>query len=118
MGKQAQAGQREDREIAEPVTVFDGPASEAVKLFPANVNVAATVSLAGMGPERTMVRVVADPESPGTVHEISATGDFGEFNFRLVNRPHPKNPKTSHLAVLAAIESLRALVNPGLRVGT
>lgn len=108
----------EGREITEPVTLFDGPAAEAVKLFPANVNVAATVSLAGIGPERTMVRVVADPNAPGNVHEIRASGGFGEFNFKLVNRPHPKNPKTSHLAVLAAIESLRTLVNPGLRVGT
>lgn len=108
----------EGKTVTEPVTLFDGPASEAVKLFPANVNVAATVSLAGIGPERTMVRVIADPEAPGNVHEIRATGGFGEFRFRLVNRPHPKNPKTSHLAVLAAIESLRSLVNPGLRVGT
>ena len=108
----------EDREILEPVTVFDGSAADAVKLFPANVNVAATVSLAGIGPLRTSVRVVADPAAPGNVHEIKATGGFGEFQFRLVNRPHPKNPRTSHLAVLAAIESLRALVNPSLRVGT
>lgn len=108
----------EGREITEPVILFDGPAAEAVKLFPANVNVAATVSLAGIGPDRTMVRVVADPEAPGNVHEIRASGGFGQFMFRLVNRPHPKNPKTSHLAVLAAIESLRSLVNPGLRIGT
>lgn len=108
----------EGKDIGEAVTLFDGPAAEAVKLFPANVNVAATVSLAGLGPEKTTVRVVADPKSPGNMHEIRATGGFGEFNFRLVNRPHPKNPKTSHLAVLAAIEALRALVNPGLRVGT
>jgi aspartate dehydrogenase len=108
----------ENKEISSPTTVFDGPAVEAVKLFPANVNVAATVSLAGIGPQRTMVRVVADPAAPGNVHEIRAKGGFGEFQFRLVNRPHPKNPKTSHLAVLAAIEALRALVNPGLRVGT
>lgn len=108
----------EDREIVEPVTLFEGSAADAVKLFPANVNVAATVSLAGIGPHRTIVRVVADPAAPGNVHDIRATGGFGEFRFRLVNRPHPKNPRTSHLAVLAAIESLRALVNPGLRVGT
>jgi aspartate dehydrogenase len=108
----------ENREINEPVTVFEGSAAAAVKLFPANVNVAATVSLAGIGPDRTGVRVVADPDAPGNVHEIHATGGFGEFRFRLVNRPHPQNPKTSHLAVLAAIESLRALVNPGFRVGT
>ncbi len=108
----------EGRDISDVATVYEGPASEAVKLFPANVNVAATISLAGIGPERTMVKVVADPESPGNVHEIRARGSFGEFTFRLVNRPHPKNPKTSHLAVLAAIETLRTLVNPGLRVGT
>ena len=108
----------EDLEILEPVTLFEGSAADAVKLFPANVNVAATVSLAGIGPQRTSVRVVADPAAPGNVHEIRATGGFGEFLFKLVNRPHPQNPKTSHLAVLAAIESLRALVNPGLRVGT
>lgn len=108
----------EGTEILEPVTLFEGAAADAVKLFPANVNVAATISLAGIGPQRTNVRVVADPAAPGNVHEIRATGGFGEFRFKLVNRPHPKNPRTSHLAVLAAIESLRALVNPGLRVGT
>lgn len=108
----------EQAEFTEPVTIFDGNAREAVKLFPANVNVAATVSLAGIGPERTKVKVIADKDAPGNVHEIRARGGFGEFNFRLVNRPHPKNQKTSHLAVLAAIEALRTIVEPGLRVGT
>jgi aspartate dehydrogenase len=108
----------EGREIKTPVVVFEGNAVEAVNLFPANVNVAATVSLAGIGPEKTQVRVVADPDSPGNVHEIRATGGFGEFSFKLVNRPHPDNPKTSHLAVLAAIETLRSIAEPGLRIGT
>lgn len=108
----------EEKTISEPVTIYEGSALEAVKLFPANVNVAATVSLAGIGPERTKVRVVADPDAPGNVHEISAVGEFGEFQFKLVNRPHPNNPKTSYLAALAAIEALRSLVDTRLRLGT
>lgn len=108
----------EGKTISEPVTIYEGSALEAVKLFPANVNVAATVSLAGIGPERTKVRVVADPEAPGNVHEIRAVGEFGEFQFKLINRPHPNNPKTSYLAALAAIEALRSLVDTRLRLGT
>lgn len=108
----------ENQQISEPVTIYEGSAMEAVSLFPANVNVAATVSLAGLGPEKTQVRVVADPDSPGNVHEVRAKGGFGEFSFKLVNRPHPDNPKTSHLAVLAAIETLRSIAEPGLRIGS
>ena len=108
----------EQFEFNKPTIVFDGTANEAVKLFPTNVNVAATVSLAGIGPEKTNVKIVADNNAPGNVHEIQARGRFGEFNFRLINRPHPKNIKTSHLAVMAAIESLKSFVNPSLRIGT
>src|SRR5437899_3296477 len=63
--------------------VFEGPAREAVRLFPANVNVAAAVSLAGIGPERTRVRLVADPALDGNVHELHARGAFGELRLRL-----------------------------------
>ena len=88
--------------------VVEGRGMSAVGLLPAKVNGAATISLAGLGPQRTIVKVVADPESPGNVHEVDATGAFGEFSFRFVNRPHATNPKTSYLAVLAAIEALRS----------
>lgn len=108
----------EDVEITEPTVLYEGPARGAVRLFPANVNVAATLSIAGIGPERTIVRVVADPASPGNVHEIYARGDFGEFTFRMVNRPHVRNPRTSHLAVLSAIETLRAYCERGPHIGT
>lgn len=108
----------EQFEFNKPTIIFDGNANEAVKLFPANVNVAATVSLAGIGSEKTKVKVVADKNAPGNVHEIQANGSFGEFSFKLINRPHPKNIKTSHLAVMAAIESLKSIVNPSLRIGT
>ena len=105
-------------EITEPTVIFEGSATEAVSLFPANVNVAATVSLAGIGPDATKVRVVADPNSPGNVHEINAISKAGKFSFRFENMPHETNPKTSFLAVLAAIETLRSICEPGLRLGT
>lgn len=108
----------EDVEISEPTVIFEGTAAEAVGLFPANVNVAATVSLAGIGPNSTRVKVVADPNSPGNVHEINAVSRAGKFSFRFENVPHDTNPKTSLLAVLAAIETLRSICDPGLRIGT
>lgn len=108
----------ENVEIAGPTVIFEGPATEAVGLFPANVNVAATVSMAGVGPEATKVRIVADPNSPGNVHEIHAVSKAGKFSFRFENMPHETNPKTSFLAVLAAVETLRPICEPGLRIGT
>ena len=110
--------QWEDEEIKKPTVLYDGPASDAASLFPANINVAATVSLAGLGPDLTKVRVVADPESPGNVHEVHAKGGFGEARIKLINRPHERNPKTSLLAVLSVIETLRTLCGSGLRIGT
>ena len=108
----------ENKEISESTVIFEGSASEAVPLFPANVNVAATVSMAGLGPDRTRVRVVADPDSPGNVHEINALSRAGKFSFRFENIPHETNPKTSFLAVLAAVETLRSICEPSLRIGT
>ena len=108
----------ENVEITGPTVIFEGSATEAVGLFPANVNVAATVSMAGIGPDATKVRIVADPNSPGNVHEIHAVGRAGKFSLRFENMPHETNPKTSFLAVLAAIETLRSICEPGLRIGT
>jgi len=108
----------ENVEITESTVLFEGPAIDAVPLFPSNINVAATLSLVGLGPEKTTVKVVADPLSVGNVHEIYARGDFGEFNFRLINQPHFRNLKTSHLAVLSAIETLRTYCGSGPRIGT
>jgi aspartate dehydrogenase len=108
----------EGKELTQPVVVFEGNAREAIEQFPANVNVGVTLSLAGLGPERTRVKVVADPGSPNNVHEVSARGAFGAFRFRLENRPHAANPRTSYLAVLSALETLRAACTPGPRIGT
>jgi aspartate dehydrogenase len=108
----------ESVEITGPTVIFEGSAAEAVGLFPANVNVAATVSMAGIGPDATKVRIVADPEAPGNVHEIHAVSKAGKFSFRFENMPHETNPKTSFLAVLAAIETVRTICEPGLKIGT
>lgn len=105
-------------DIKERTTVYEGPAAEAVKLFPANVNVAAVLSLAGMGFERTRVRIVADPASAVNQHEVAASGSFGQFHFTVRNVPSPGNPKTSYLAVLSAVECLRGICEGGMRIGS
>jgi aspartate dehydrogenase len=105
-------------QIKEKTTVYEGTASEAVQLFPANINVAAVLSLAGVGFEKTNVRIVADPQSTTNQHEIAAAGSFGQFKFTVSNVPSPGNPKTSYLAVLSAIECLRSICDDGMRVGS
>ena len=104
--------------ITKPTTIYDGTAREAVQLFPANTNVAALLSLAGIGADRTKVRVVADPHSKHNTHHIEARGGHGTMSFTVENRPDPANPKTSRLATLAAIESLRSYCMDGPKVGT
>ena len=103
--------------LQKPTVVFAGSAREAVPAFPANINVAAALSLAGIGPDRTQVRIVADPTSDRNVHEIEAEGDFGRLTVRMENVPSPHNPKTSYMAALSAIALLRRITAP-LVVGT
>jgi aspartate dehydrogenase len=98
--------------------IYDGPAAEAVRVFPANVNVAAVLSLAGIGTEKTLVKIVADPSVTTNQHEILAKGSFGEMRISVNNVPSPGNPKTSYLAILSAIECLRSICNDGLRIGS
>lgn len=95
--------------IGEATCLFEGPAAEAVRLFPKNVNVAAALSLAGIGFERTTVRVVADPRSDRNVHRIEARGRFGELSLEFRLLPSPANPRTSYLAALSAVRMLRSL---------
>jgi aspartate dehydrogenase len=104
--------------ITKVTEIYEGSAVEAVKLFPANVNVAAVLSLAGIGVEKTMVRILADPEATTNQHEIVATGSFGEIKISVNNVTAPGNPKTSFLAVLSAIECLRSICEDGIRIGS
>ena len=85
--------------------LFEGKASEAVKMFPVNVNVAATISLAC---KRDIdVKIIVDPKVERNIHEIVIKGDFGEFHTKVMNLPCSTNPKTSMLAALSAINLLK-----------
>lgn len=103
--------------ITEATTIFEGNALEAARGFPANINVAATLSLAGIGPEKTQVKIIADPETKTNTHEVSIEGDSGKIFTRCENLPSPFNPRTSYLAALSAIATLKGIVNP-VKVGT
>jgi aspartate dehydrogenase len=96
--------------ITERTTIYSGYAREAVKLFPKNVNVAATVALLGVGFDRTKVTVVVDPTIQSNSHELRVKGAFGEMNCHTYNVPEPDNPATSHLATLSAIAALKRIV--------
>ena len=88
--------------------VFEGSALEAVKNFPQNVNVAASLSFAGIGPHETKVRIIADPDATVNSHEVVAEGAFGRLHAVTENLPSPRNAKSSYLASLSAIAELRA----------
>jgi aspartate dehydrogenase len=102
--------------MRERTVLFEGSATEAIGHSPANVNVAAAVSLAGIGPERTLVRVVADPTLARNVHELEARGAFGELRLRFENLPSRENARTSMLACLSPLAVLRRLAGP-IRIG-
>jgi aspartate dehydrogenase len=104
--------------IKKRTLIFEGSAIEAVQNFPANVNVAALLGLAGIGVEKTKVNVIADPSLRINKHEIKVIGKFGELIVRVKNVPSPTNPKTSYLAILSVIESLRSITTKGVKYGT
>jgi len=103
--------------LTEPRVLFEGSANDAARGFPKNVNVAVALSLAGIGVEKTRVKVVADPNATRTQHEIRVQGDFGDLYVVVRNFLHPENPKTSYLAALSAIRTLRKLTEP-IQIGT
>ena len=94
--------------------LFEGKASEAVKEFPLNINVAATISVACQ--RDINVKIIVDPNVDRNVHEITARGDFGEFKTTTMNYPCAANPKTSMLAALSAIRLLKSF-NETISVG-
>jgi aspartate dehydrogenase len=104
-------------DLTGPKTVYNGNAREAAKGFPKNVNVAVALSLAGIGVDRTIVTIIADPNATKTQHEVRVVGAFGELHTSIKNFVHPENPKTSYLAALAAIRTLRKITEP-IQVGT
>lgn len=103
--------------VTEPVVVYEGPVREACRLFPANVNVSAALSLAGIGPDETTIRIYADPTVTRNTHEIVVTGAFGRLAMKIENVPEPTNPRTGMLSALSTLAALKRLTSP-LRVGT
>jgi aspartate dehydrogenase len=97
------------RKIRHPTVVFEGPAREAVKLFPASVNIAATVSLAGVGFDRTRVKIIVDPTLKRNIHEVYVRGGAGEYTIVARNLPTLESPRTSMLAALSTIRLLKSL---------
>ena len=100
-----------------PVTLFEGPAREGVPHFPQNVNIAAVLSLAGIGWDRTRLKVVADPALRVNTHTIIVAGRSGRFTVVMENVPAPDNPKTSWLACYSVLAALDSLSSP-VRFGT
>lgn len=98
---------------ARETVMLEGNAREAALAFPKSSNVAATIALAGIGFERTEVRVIADPAVAANVHIVAAEGAFGRFEIRIEGRPLPDNPRSSSLT---AMSLLRAIRNRGAAV--
>ena len=100
-----------------PHVLFEGPAREGVPHFPQNVNIAAVLALAGVGMDRTRLKVVADPALTLNTHTIRVSGASGRITLVLENVPSPENPKTSWLACYSALAALQSL-GSRVRYGT
>jgi len=103
--------------LISPLLVFDGTALDAVAGFPANVNVAAALALAGIGPVRTQVRIWADPGVTRNIHTIRVEAEAARFTMTIENVPSPDNPKTGRLTALSLLACLRGLVST-LKIGS
>lgn len=98
--------------LKEPKTVFSGYAREAAIRYPESVNVTAAVSLAGLGLDRTEVRIVADPGVDRNQHEITAEGAFGRLRFEVQGIPTEENPRTGRLVAMSIASTLLSLRAP------
>ena len=102
--------------LTEAKLVFEGTARDAARGFPANVNVAAALSMAGIGAERTVIAIWADPGVVRNVHRIEVDADSASFSFQIENVPS-ENPKTGRITALSVVALLRKMGSP-LVVGT
>ncbi len=106
-----------NQDMKEPTVIFKGDAKTAQDFFPRSINVAATLSLASIGPELTKVTIIADPTIEENIHEINVKGEFGTLRTYVKNLPSIKNPKTSYLAALSAIKTLKK-ISEHIEIGT
>ena len=103
--------------LNEPLKVFTGSAREGARAFPANVNVAAALGLAGIGVDHTQLEVWADPTVTRNTHTIIVESDSARFELKIENVPTDENPRTGRIVAQSVIAALRRLVEP-LSVGT
>lgn len=102
--------------IEEAKVIFEGNATEAIRCYPKNMNVSIVLALSSIGFDETKVTLVADPEIDKNIHQIEVTGDFGEATFTIINNPLPANPKTSYLAAMSILGTLKR-INRKLLIG-
>lgn len=103
--------------LKESTRIFAGNARDAARGFPANVNVAAALSLAGIGPERTTIEIWAEPAGTRNTHTIEVDGDASRFTMTIEGIPSAENPRTGRLTPLSVIACLKGLVSP-LKIGS
>jgi len=98
--------------LSAPLRVFAGTAREAARGFPANVNVMAALSLAGIGPDRTEVEIWADPAATRNQHSVQVEAGVARFSMQIEGAPSPDNPRTSIMTPFSILACLRGLVSP------
>lgn len=103
--------------LAEPLLLFRGTAREGARAFPSNVNVAAALGLAGIGPDLTELEIWADPTKTRNTHRIDVDSNSARLGLEIENIPTDENPGTGRITALSMIAALRAIAAP-LRVGT
>jgi aspartate dehydrogenase len=104
-------------QIKKETVLFEGNVREAVKCFPQNINVAATIALASNAKDKLRIRITTSPQFRVNSHEIEVKGDFGRLVTKTENVVCPDNPKTSYLAVLSAVRTLKEYFQ-GVKIGT
>jgi aspartate dehydrogenase len=98
--------------LTAPVVLYEGPVREGARRYPSNVNISAAAALTGIGPDRTELRIVADPGIASHVVELEAEGAFGRFRFEEDVLPSPENRKTGRIVAMALTRTIRQLSAP------
>jgi len=104
-------------DVTEPTLLFDGSARDGARGFPANVNVAASLALAGVGPDRTRLQIWADPTLERNMHTIKVDADSARFEMTIENVPSVEKPGTGRITALSVVAALEGLASP-LKVGS
>jgi len=103
--------------IKEDTILFEGDVASSVRLFPQNINVAATLSLASHTKDRLTVKIIASPMAKNNIHLIEVDSEAGRLTVKTENVPSPENPKTSFLAALSAYTTLKEILD-FIKIGT